>query len=1196
MRAFTYRSILLLTLILMGGGSKPSNGSEDVLKESLTFPKSDLVFSKVEGYDRVILAGYDLTAKVGEPQLPIWLVNLVIPDGARVEEVEILTTESEDFPGNYLLYPVQPPQILSLTKDKPIPFVEPESQMYSSSLYPQKIVEYRGSGSLSGYQVASFLVYPLQYLPLEKGLRFHSQIDFAVRLSSGPKLSPTIKRSERVERFIQRTVGSLVLNPQDIREIQGIKGKSSTLLPPGGFEYVIITGESYVPYFQPLADWKMKKGTPAVIVTTDLIYANYSGQDNQEKIRNFIKDAYQNWGTVWVLLGGDTGIIPTRLAYAMDCETGNPADNDIPCDLYYSDLDGTWDLDGDHIYGEVADGVDMWPDVFVGRASVSSHQEAQAWVSKVLTYEKNPPTDYQLDMLFAAEILWWNPYTDAGVGKNMIDDLFVPPRFDPITKLYESQGNESPSSVIAAMNEGQNIINHDGHAWWYLMGVGTGYLDNNDMDALHNGSRNSILFSIGCWPAAFDYDCIAEHFVNNPDGGGVAFIGNSRYGWGSPGNPGYGYSDRFDNQFYRFLFQEGIYHIGATLAFDKAFYVPRSRQENVYRWCEYEINLLGDPEMPIWTDTPQNLMVEHPDSIPIGESLFPVTVNSSPLSEASVCLMNQSGLYEQGITGANGQISFSIQPTTQETLWVTVTAHNHLPYEGYTTVFSDGPYVGRCKEAIFDTIVGNGDGVINPGEEITLAITLKNYGNQSSNDVIAVLSAGDTMVTVLDSLGDYGEIPPGDSSLASGYRFFISPDCPNGRAISFSLEITDAAGNSWEERLNFTVASPILGFQTYLIDDSFGGDGDSIPEPGESFVLYLGLKNRGLALARGVTVRVWVEDPFLSLTDTIADFGGIWPDSLSDGTYEMSISSGCPTPHFPPIYMQILTEDGYCFYDTLILTIGETGFSDDMENGPGEWSHYGTNDLWGISNYRSYSGSNSWYCGNDPSHLYENNMNSSLITPLLILAPNSSLNFWHWYDVTTYGVDGLYVAIVKGSTVDTLDFIGSGGALDSLLMGNDWLKESYDLSSYGFGDTVQVKFTFISDEWDVAEGFYIDDVNIKGSHSVSVGTTGGGHSTIRPTLFQLCQNYPNPFNSTTHIRYTIPDRDREGRPHRTTLKVYNVLGQEVRTLVDGVERAGIHQVIWDGRDNRGREVSSGVYLYRLKMGHISQTRKLVLLR
>jgi len=222
-------------------------------------------------------------------------------------------------------------------------------------------------------------------------------------------------------------------------------------------------------------------------------------------------------------------------------------------------------------------------------------------------------------------------------------------------------------------------------------------------------------------------------------------------------------------------------------------------------------------------------------------------------------------------------------------------------------------------------------------------------------------------------------------------------------------------------------------------------------------------------------------------------------------------------------------------------------------------------------------------------------MNSYLITPPLVLAPNSSLTFWHWYDVTMYGVDGLYVEIVNGSKADTLDFIGSGGALDSLLIGNDWLKETYDLSSYGFGDTVQVKFTFVSDESEVAEGFYIDDVNIEGSNSsISVGTPGEYPPTIRPALFQLCQNYPNPFNSSTTIRYQLSAVS--DQLSAMSLKIYNILGQEIRTLIKGKERNGIHKVIWDGRDNKGREVSSGVYLYRLKMGPFSQTRKLVLLK
>ncbi len=1193
MRTSFSRSIPLLLLALSGALSWLSLAPGGVLKGSLRFSKSELKFSKQKGYDQVTLSGCDLTAKPGEPQLPVYIANLVIPDGMRVEGVEVLSTEGEDLPGNYLLYPVQPPQILS--KGEPTPFVQPKPTIYNSSIYPQKIVEYKGAGSLSGYRVASFLAYPLQYLPAKGLLRFYSQVDFAVRLVPGPKHFSS-KRSKRAEEAVQRIVGSLVLNRQAMGKDQSRRAKVPTLLPPGEFEYLIITDDLYVPYFKPLADWKLKKGLRDTIVTTSWIYSTYSGYDHPEQIRNFLKDAYQNWGTVWVLLGGDTNIIPARIAYAMTCEAGyQPEDEDsIPCDLYYSDLDGTWDLNGNHIYGEVADSVDMWPDIWVGRASVGSLQETQAWVGKVLTYEKSPPTDYQLAMLFAAMVLWWDPYTDSGIGKDMIDDLWVPPRFDPITKLYESQGNESPSSVIAAMNAGQNIINHDGHGWIWLLGVGNGYLDNQDMDNLTNGDRQSILLSIGCWTGAFDYDCIAEHFITNPNGGGVAYIGNSRYGWGSPGNPGYGYSDRFDSHFYRCLFKDDIYNIGATLALDKAFYIPRAQQENVYRWCEYQINLLGDPEMPIWTDTPESLIVVHPDSVPTGESLFLVTVmaNSSPLSGALVCVMNQSGLYKNGLTGTDGQISFPIQPTTQGTLWVTVTAHNYLPYEGYTTVFSNGPHVGCYREAIFDTLQGNGDGVINPGEEISLAITLKNYGNQSSSDVTGVLSIDDSMVTILDSLGEYDQILPGDTSQTLSYGFSVSPDCPNGKVLSFNLRIADAQSNFWNERLNLVVASPFLSFQTYQIDDGFGGDGDSVPEPGESFDLGLHLKNGGLALARGVTVRVHTEDPYLSLTDTVADFGDIWPDSTIEETYRMSVLAGCPLPNFPAVYMEIQTEEGYSFQDNLILTIGETGFSDDMEAGPDGWSHSGGGDLWNISTYRSHSGSHSWYCGRDPIHQYEDGMNCSLTTPPFVLAPNSSLCFWHWYDVTIYGVDGLYVEILRGPKADTLDFIGSGGALDSLLIGNDWLEENYDLSPYGFGDTVQVRFTFVSDDSEVAEGFYIDDVNVKGSHSVQLGTGQIEQILVHPTLFQLDQNYPNPFNSNTAISYRLSAVGGKA----VSLKVYNILGQEVRTLVDGVERAGIYNVIWDGRDDRGREVTSGVYFYRLKMGRFSQTRKMVILK
>jgi hypothetical protein len=88
----------------------------------------------------------------------------------------------------------------------------------------------------------------------------------------------------------------------------------------------------------------------------------------------------------------------------------------------------------------------------------------------------------------------------------------------------------------------------------------------------------------------------------------------------------------------------------------------------------------------------------------------------------------------------------------------------------------------------------------------------------------------------------------------------------------------------------------------------------------------------------------------------------------------------------------------------------------------------------------------------------------------------------------------------------------------------------------------------------------------------------------------LAQNYPNPFNPQTTIAFSITARS------HVSLKVFDVNGALVRTLADGTQTAGAHEIRWDGRDDRGASVSSGVYFYRLSTGGFTQTRKMVLLK
>jgi hypothetical protein len=1095
------KTFLVLAAILLFGLAQ---AKADEISQSVDFSIADLVFSSSGGFDIIYLKGCDITDQVGEPQLPVKLLHVALPPGSKVEQVVVTKAESQILPDEYHIFPAQPPQILS-KMDEPISFVQPKPKVYNLlEEYPGKLVEYTQTGFLGGYQLAGLLVYPVQYIPAQKKIKFYSHIEFKIYYTSGGKTPfPVKKRSKAVEAVYEKIIQKATLNPKHATPNLKAEKLLPSLLPSGDYEYVIITDDTFVSTFQPLADWKTKKGVPAEIVTTDWIYANYPGYDQAEQVRNFIKDAYQNWGTIWLLLGGDTNIVPDRIAWAMDCEYGGASGNAIRCDLYFSDLDGTWDANGNHIYGEVADSIDMYPDVFVGRASCSDVSKAQALVNKLLTYEINPLTDYTTEMLFCAEILWSDPYTNSGIGKDLIDERYVPPQFDPITKLYEDLGNESWTTVMAAMNEGQNIINHCGHANYSVMGVGTGYLDRGDMDVLYNHPRNSILYSIGCLPAAFDYDCIAEHFINNPDGGGVAFIGNSRYGWGSPGNPEYGYSDRFDQQFFAALFSRDFYRIGAAVADMKSFYVPRSQQENVYRWCMYEINLLGEPDMSIWTDTPEYMTVEYSDTIPEGASLFTVTVfkadgSSQPVPGALVCVMKGDEVYQRGLTNSQGQIDFNISPSLSGALYVTVTAHNFMPYQDSAWVVGDGPYVLYLSHQIDDSEGGNGDGLVNPGETINMPLTLKNYGNDIVYNVYAILHpTGDPYVTLIDSFQDFGIIDPKDTATSfEPYSFAVASDCPNDHVIYFDLEINEGYGNSWRSMVAITVVTPLLTYQSYWVNDASGGNGNGIPEPDETFDLNALVKNEGAELAREVMGVLSTSNPYVNINDGTANFGDISSGEIRSGTFEVYIFSDCPDTNFPYFRIQTSTNDGYAFQDSFILTVGEPGFEDDMESGAGEWTHGGTGDLWHFSTHRAHSGDWSWYNGIEGSWYFNDNMDCWLRSSSFILGPHSYLSFWLWYDVTNYGVDGIYVEIVNASKgiADTLDFIGTGGALDSVLnTGNDWLKYSYDLSFLPPGTTIQVRFSFISDDEYThdGEGFYIDDVRVGPMISAIPGDVNG---------------------------------------------------------------------------------------------------------
>jgi hypothetical protein len=122
--------------------------------------------------------------------------------------------------------------------------------------------------------------------------------------------------------------------------------------------------------------------------------------------------------------------------------------------------------------------------------------------------------------------------------------------------------------------------------------------------------------------------------------------------------------------------------------------------------------------------------------------------------------------------------------------------------------------------------------------------------------------------------------------------------------------------------------------------------------------------------------------------------------------------------------------------------------------------------------------------------------------------------------------------------------------------------------------------------------FYLDDLRLVASQPPPPPPTAvlEEYAATRPQRFSLEQNYPNPFNSEMVIRCTLPVSG------KVELALYNLAGQKVVALVAGVREAGAYALRWDGRDDSGRELATGVYLYRLQVGERKEVRKLLLLR
>jgi len=558
-------------------------------------------------YDRVTLLDCYPAGSAGEPKIPSKGAFLLLPPESKVSEIDIIPGEKIVLGSGLLVEPTSQAIPLSQTEDILIPL--PNEMIYQSNTeYPGKLYTQVGVYSFRGYQILVLLLHPVQYNPVTGELFYYKNFEVSVKTEAASIQSGFYRGLEQDQNEVQQKVD----NPEMSLQYNEVYAPSLPRFEH--YDFLIITTNTLKSGFEPLKAAHDAMGVLTVIKTlTDI------GGSDLESIRNYIRDAYTDWGVSYVLIGGDAPIIPAPMLWVsgMDENTTYYEDT-MPSDIYYACLDGPYNYDGDGNWGEPHDGtnggdVDLIAEVYVGRACVDSTADVNSFVTKTVAYiNKNPDDGYLRKVCLAGEYL--GDYGIASYGGNYLNQLVngstddgyttvgIPGSEYIINKLYDSPGYDwPPSAIISIINNGVHVINHLGHA----NEVYNMKLDTSDVDALTNPSnRTCFIYSQGCIAGAFDYnDCIAEHFTIKTTHAAFAGIWNARYGffWSYSTD---GDSQRLHRQFWDAVFGENIPEIGRANHDSKEDNLPIIGRSCI-RWCYYETNLFGDPALKITEGTNQ---------------------------------------------------------------------------------------------------------------------------------------------------------------------------------------------------------------------------------------------------------------------------------------------------------------------------------------------------------------------------------------------------------------------------------------------------------------------------------------------------------------------------------------------------------------------------------------------------------------
>ena len=777
----------------------------------------------------------------GKPCLAVKPITLLLPRGQEAVSFEV---HYDGFTTLNSKYEIKPFPAAGEAEN------DTRSVYNQNTFYPNSVKsDWFRTQYKNGNGIFVTTVNPVQYNPVTKEVQYCRRVSVTVqtrftRTDLPYKCTP----------FIKNRIASLVDNPEAVYSLPLTKRGADD------YEYLIITTDALKDSWTTFIDFNKRRCLRAKVQTIDYIKANISGTDDADKMRNYIKQEYTSYNIVYVLLAGDddsadVNDIPHRgmRAEAYDYGTDYYNDNDIPADLYYSCLDGDWKGDSTY-YGEPGNEDIGW-EVYAARFPADDATELSNIINKTIKYSEEPVASELKNNLFAGENLWGPPSHPVQCwGKNLMVQLIGTCNANSYTTtgfpawntstLYDNDASWTSAIFISAVNDNKIAwINHVGHANnTYVFKHANASVTNANYTNNGTNANFFIAYTQSGYAGSFDNkqvsgsyttnDCIGEVFTCGISNGAVAFIACSRYFWGDDGvmsaDGTNGSNQRLHRYFHDAMFNKKIHNLEMMNACSKEMNIDIILDNNItnsssyfgqLKWAAYTVNVLGDPALSVWTDTPGSLNPTY-DTI-LTDSSFEVQTPS--YSWVALCAQTQRGdsIICTQLTDSGGSCVIDDQvlidyvtANPQGNLKLRIKAHNYYPYLGDLSINLLGDY-----PELFDT----------SGTDTDLPVSLRADGSDTVDIYYQLLDkdltidtvsaqyrngTSGTWTTLTNTAGNVGPVSGADSSIHWHIRWYALGQLTNSfesDSVQVKITVSDIKGLS--DTLSMANADLTLDFK-----------------------------------------------------------------------------------------------------------------------------------------------------------------------------------------------------------------------------------------------------------------------------------------------------------------------------------------------------------------------------------------------